>query len=470
MKNMPGMKQSQFARRLEPVRPWLGLAAAVLCLNLALPAVGGAEPDVRRDAVVAAVEKVMPSVVNIATETLVEIRDPLDDLFYDFFGYRRRTPQAESLRSLGSGVIIDEDGFILTNEHVVRRASRIWVKLTDGREFEADRVAGTSRSDVALLRIRSKGTEKFAAVDFAQDDDLLLGETVIALGNPFGLGGSVARGILSSKDRQRPRENEPLDVANWLQTDAAINPGNSGGPLINLRSQLIGINVAVLKEGQGIGFAIPIRQVSEALSERLTPEAIKSLWFGARVKAGTMPLTVTSVEADSPAQKAGLRTGDVIVRVNDKRPRNFIEFSRELVSSGTQRDIPIAVRSGLGDKQVSVRLIPEDKFFNAELIRKKLGMDVQELTRELAESLQFNFYGGFIIAGVERTGPSAEAKLQRGFVIRAVDGRGLPDLVALARLLHGKKNGESVKLDLFIQLRRGSFIQTHTATAELLVR
>jgi len=119
---------------------------------------------------------------------------------------------------------------------------------------------------------------------------------------------------------------------------------------------------------------------------------------------------------------------------------------------------------------VTVRLVPESKFFNAELIRKKLGMSVQDLSRELAESLQFNFYGGFIIADVDRTGPAAEAKLQRAFVIRAVDGRILPDLVALARLLHGKKSGESVKLELYIQLRRGSFIQAHTATAELIVR
>ncbi|MBI3191923.1 MAG: trypsin-like peptidase domain-containing protein, partial [Pedosphaera parvula] len=412
---MPELKQPEPLAPLRRVPPWFGLVAAALVLPLALVAVPGAEPDVRRDAVVTAVEKAMPSVVNIATETIVEVRDPLDDLFYDFFGYRRRTPQSESLRSLGSGVIIDEEGFVLTNFHVVRRASRIWVKLADGREFEADRVVGTSRSDVALLKIRTKDKEKFAAVDFAQDDDLLLGETVLAMGNPFGLGGSVSPGILSSKDRQRPRENETLDVANWLQTDAAINPGNSGGPLINLRGQLIGINVAVLKEGQGIGFAIPIRQVSEALSERLTPEAVKSLWFGARVKAGTMPLTVTSVEPDSPAEKAGLRTGDLIRRVNDKRPRNFIEFSRELVSAGDQQDVSLEIRRGLEDKELKARLVPENKYFNAELIRKKLGMDVQELTRDLAETLQFNFYGGFIVSGVERTGPAADAKLQRGF-------------------------------------------------------
>src|SRR4029434_6740283 len=122
-------------------------------------------------------------------------------------------------------------------------------------------------SDVALLKIRSRDNEKFTAVRFAADDDLLLGETVLALGNPYGLGGSVSRGILSSKSRRPPLENEPLEVEDWLQTDAAINPGNGGGPLVNLRGELIGVNVAVYREGQGIGFAIPVRRVSAALGE-----------------------------------------------------------------------------------------------------------------------------------------------------------------------------------------------------------
>ncbi len=243
-----------------PLAALLGGALAVMPLD-------GAEPDARRDATVAAVEQVMPCVVNIATETIVEYSDPFEQMLREFWGpyYRRRQPNTQY--SLGSAVIIDEDGYVLTNLHVVRRASKVWVKLADGREFETEpTIVVNLRIDVAVLKLKTKEGERFKAVKFAKDDDLLLGETVLALGNPFGLGGSVSRGILSSKNRRPAIEGEPLDVADWLQTDAAINPGSSGGPLINLKGELIGLNVAIYREGHGIGFAVPIKQVTEALS------------------------------------------------------------------------------------------------------------------------------------------------------------------------------------------------------------
>src|SRR4051812_28572227 len=267
---------------------------------LGLCSAAASEPDIRRDATVEAVQRIMPCVVNIATETVVPIRDPLENLFRDFFNPYYRNRPADTQFSLGSGVIIDEEGFVLTNFHVVGRASRVWVKLANGKEYEADKMVGTSFTDVALVKIRAKDGEKFTAVKFGADDDLLLGETVLALGNPFGLGGSVTRGILSSKSRRPPTENEPLDVNDWLQTDAAINPGNSGGPLINIHGDLIGLNVAVYKEGQGIGFAIPVSQVSEALASFFSPEVRHLLWFGARLKAAPAQLTVADVQPNGP--------------------------------------------------------------------------------------------------------------------------------------------------------------------------
>src|SRR6266699_2491008 len=277
-------------------------------LLLLLPRyLSAAEPHIRRDATVAAVERVMPSVVNIATATVVEYEDFYQRLFSEFFGQGGYRPRREQEYSIGSGVIIDEDGYVLTNLHVVRRATRTQVKLWDGREYEADRIVATPNSDVALLKIRCKPGEKFKAANFAADDDLLLGETVLALGNPFGLGGSVTKGILSSKTRRPSTGNEPLNVNDWLQTDAAINPGNSGGPLLNIRGELIGLNVAVYREGQGIGFAIPVKQVSEALAGFFSPEVSHSLWFGARLRQGPPPLTVAMVQPGGPSAKAGLR-------------------------------------------------------------------------------------------------------------------------------------------------------------------
>src|SRR5882762_3325110 len=288
--------------------------AGLLAVNLSPAPARAVELDIRRDAAVDAIEKVLPSVVNIATATIVErAGDPSLEVFRRFFGWRVPTERREEPYSIGSGVIIDEEGYVLTNLHVLNRASRAQVKLWDGRVYDAEPlVVYTSQKDVALLKLRAKPGEKFKAIKFAKDDDLLLGETVLALGNPFGLGGSVSRGILSSKNRRLAQEGEPLDVADWLQTDAAINPGSSGGPLINLKGELIGLNVAIYKEGQGIGFAIPIKQVTEALSQIFIPEVTKSVWFGARIRSGPYPVTVTVVEPGSPAEKARLQAGDMI--------------------------------------------------------------------------------------------------------------------------------------------------------------
>ena len=377
--------------------------AAVAGLLQAIFPLPAAESDARRDATVEAVKKVLPSVVNIATEEVIPIRDPMENLFREFFDpyYRHRQPNTQF--SLGSGVVIDEEGYIVTNFHVVGRARRVWVRLHDGREFEADKVAVSPSTDVALIRIRAAAGEKFKAIRFAADDDLLLGETVLALGNPFGLGGSVSKGILSSKTRRPPTENEPLDVADWLQTDAAINPGNSGGPLVNLNGELIGMNVAVLNQAQGIGFAIPVRRVSEKLGEIYSPE-LDGMWLGARVRPGSVPLQVAAVQVESPAGKAGLRAGDLILEVNGRTPRSFIELTSVLRAAKDQRDLNFSIQRGSDRRTATVRQVPEKSFFNAELIRKKIGASVQEVTPQSARSLGLARAEGLLITGIERCG------------------------------------------------------------------
>jgi S1-C subfamily serine protease len=371
------------------------------------------ETDIRRDATVDAVQRVMPAVVNIATEEVVAVRDPMENIFREFFDpyYRRREPNTQF--SVGSGVVIDEEGFVLTNFHVVSRARRVWVKFSDGREYEAEKIAGTSSTDVALLRIKAKPGERFTAVKLAADDDLFLGETVLALGNPFGLGGSVSRGILSSKSRRPPAENEPMDVPDWLQTDASINPGNSGGPLVNLRGELIGISVAIYREGQGIGFAIPIKRITAALGEIYSPEWLDQMWFGARVRPGSSPLEVVSVQPESPAHDAGLRVGDHITQVDGKAPHSFIEFSRALLA-GKNRDVTLAIQRGSERRTLHVRLIPEKAFFNADLIRKKIGVTVQEAGAGLARQWGLANLQGVLIKEVERNSPAARRTVRAG--------------------------------------------------------
>ena len=403
--------------------------------------------DVRRDAVVEAIERVMPSVVNVEGSADVDPNSVDDRLMAEFFGWRLQQVQ-EAVVSRGSGVVIDEEGYVLTNVHVVDGVKRVFVKFNDGSEpIEAERVALNAAKDVALLRLKSPG-RKFPAVKFAKDDDLLLGETVIALGNPFGYAGSVSRGILSSRARRGPNEDRSrgeLDTLDWIQTDAAINPGNSGGPLINLRGDLIGINVATLRPqmgAQGIGFAIPIKRVNQALAEVLSGESVGRFWFGARLKAATRPLTIQAVQPGSPAEKAGLKAGDVIAAIQGDPPSGIIEFNRALVKAGDSKDIPLSVRRGGNLKELRLRLVDEADFFNNEYLSARAGFKVAPVRG-----------GGFVIQNVDANGPAAAVGLKRGHLIRGLDRTEFPDVVALARYLFSRPKGETVELGVLFDQR-----------------
>jgi S1-C subfamily serine protease len=459
--------------RSQRLTVWLVCGCLLSVLPRALSQ--GPEADVRRDATVLAVEKVMPSVVNIATETIIHQRDDYEGFFQQFWMPYHRRQAPHSQYSLGSGVVIDEEGYLLTNDHVVQRAKKISVKFCTGTNlYTATPVASDPKSDVALLKLNARPGEKFKAIQLAREDDLLLGETVLALGNPFGLGGSVSRGILSSKSRTVPKEGEPLDVFNWLQTDAPINLGNSGGPLVNLRGELIGINVAVLNQvqgqlAQGIGFAIPIRRVLEALSDIFPTEFVKTYWFGARVKVGTAPLVITSVQARSPAGKAGLEAGDAILQVNGKPPKSFIDFA-DLLAAGAGSEVTLAVRRGAARKDVVVRLVPEKAVFNAGMIRDKLGLNLEALTPQEAPRSDEETSSGFLITGVEGDSPAAVAGLQRNMVVTAIDGQSPADLCAAAKLLYPKKKGDRVQLGLIVVQQMGRFNVQSQVVAELAVR
>ena len=409
----------------------------------------------------------MPSVVNIATETVIEYHDWYDALLRQFYGWRTAPRQQKSI-SLGSGVIIDEDGYVLTNFHVVHRASRIQVKLWDGREYEADPVVETEGSDVALLKIRSKPGEKFKAIKLAPDDDLLLGETVLAMGNPYGLGGSVTKGILSSKNRRPTTGNEPLKMEDWLQTDAAINPGNSGGPLVNLRGELIGLNVAVYREeqgerGVGVGFSIPVKQISAALSRFFTPEVLDSLWLGAQFKAGPGPLIATSVQASSPAAKAGLREGDQVLEVNGQVPSGFIGLNR-LLTAPSSHESRLQILRGAERRNLAVQLVPFE-----QVIRQKLG--VTFLEPQTSERSGTRPAEGLYIDEVEPGGPAERAQLQHGFIVAALDGRRARSLFDVVEVLTSKQRSEQVNLTVVAPRRLSpSYVELRQGTVELTVR
>ncbi len=432
------------------------LRACVLCafLGAGVPGPGAVlnrdAPDRRRDAVVEAVEAVMPSVVNVATASVVQYADFYDRLMREYYGWGNSVPR-EKLNSIGSGVIIDEDGWVLTNLHVLRRASRVEVKLWNGEVYEADpTVVATELSDVALLKLRLPPGKKLKALRFARDEDLLLGETVLALGNPFGLGGTVTRGILSSKNRRPAVEDVPLDYQDWLQTDAAINPGNSGGPLINLEGELIGLNVAVYREGQGIGFAIPVKKVAEALSQFFTPEVSSGMWFGARVRGDETGLAVSFVQSRSPAAEAGLREGQRIVDVDGRIPRTLIEFN-ELLCAQSEHRPTLKVREGSGLKELRVSLVPFE-----ELLSKKLGLAIMFLGA--GDQVHYPIPGrpGLYITAVERGGPGEEAGLKAGMLLAAVGDQEARDLLTVATLVSSTRPGDTLPATVVEPQRLGS--------------
>ena len=444
----------------------------ILALSFVASVFLQAEESQRQDAVVEAAGLVMPSVVNIATKTRVQrVRYYYDWWRDNWAPYAQELPPQESA---GSGVVVDASGYVLTNVHVVKDADEIWVKINneagEPKTYEAEVVVGSLTTDIALLKIiHGEAGKTFAVANFANNGDLLLGETVLALGNPFGLGGSVSRGILSSKSRRTETEGSQLDIPDWLQTDASINPGNSGGPLINLDGEIIGINVAVLKEGQGIGFAIPVKRVNEALSRIFTPEFLEGNWFGAKVDAGSRPLTVTAVEPISPAAKADMAVGDQITKINGHSPRNFIEFAVRLLDLGNNPTVQIDIKRGDDVSLRAVNLIPEKTFLNSGLIREKTGVSLEALTPEVARALGFNSAEGLVVSQVDADSPADKAGLTTGVVVVAIDDRKASDIVNAARLLNRKTSGEGLKLSLVHIRRKGIFLRRTTESVILKV-
>ncbi|MDH3686815.1 MAG: trypsin-like peptidase domain-containing protein, partial [Myxococcales bacterium] len=288
------------------------------------------DPFLRRTATVRAVERVGPSVVNITTERRVRARSPFqpfagtpgfDRFFRDFFEPRRPSQRS----NLGSGVVIDREGHVLTNEHVVAAADSIRVTLADGREFEATLVGADPNNDLAVLALVDATNVPWTAP--GTSEDLMVGEPVIAIGNPFGLSNSVTTGVLSALDRSI-RSNDRV-FHGFLQTDASINPGNSGGPLLNATGDLVGVNTAIYQGAEGIGFAIPIDVADRIVRELITHGVLAPVWLGLDLQdldgrvAELMNLPdmtsgalVNRVRAESPAALAGVQRGDVVTAVD----------------------------------------------------------------------------------------------------------------------------------------------------------
>src|SRR4051794_35665115 len=302
------------------------------------------------------VQRVTPAVVNVYAAKVVQNRNPLldDPVFRRFFGVPGQQPE-QMQRSLGSGVMVDASGLVVTNNHVIEGADQVKVSLADKREFEAEIVLKDSRTDLAVLRLKD-GREKFPTLDFANSDELLVGDVVLAIGNPFGVGQTVTHGIVSALARTQVGIT---DYQFFIQTDAPINPGNSGGALVDMTGRLVGVNTAIFSRSggsQGIGFAIPANMVRVVVaSAKSGGKAVKRPWLGARLQAVTPEIAetlglrlpsgalVANVAAGSPAARAGLKLSDLIVAIDGQSvddPNAFdYRFATRPLGGAAQLDV-----------------------------------------------------------------------------------------------------------------------------------
>ena len=370
-------------------------------------------------------ERLKPSVVNIrTTKTITTGRQgtfrspfgegsPFDQFFGDEF-FRRffgDIPRREfKQRSLGSGFIISKDGYIFTNNHVVEKADTIIVKVSDEKEYEAKVVGRDKNTDIALLKIEPDNS--LPIIRIGDSDKLRVGDWVIAIGNPFGLSQTVTAGIVSAKGRVIGAG--PYD--DFIQTDASINPGNSGGPLFNMNGEVVGINTAIVAQGQGIGFAIPINMAKAILDDLKEKGKVTRGWLGVSVQDITDEIAeglklkekkgalVADVFEGDPADEAGVKSGDVIIRVNGKDVENTHELLKIIAGIKVGKSVDVVILREGKEKEVRIKIAerPErDKLALRSKTSEHFGMTVQEITPEIAKHLGLPDTNGVIVSEVK---------------------------------------------------------------------
>jgi len=415
------------------------------------------------------VESVKDSVVNISTtQTLKE--NPMQPFigpnspFREFFGDEWKkffgdSPQGQlKTHALGSGFVISDDGLILTNNHVVEKADEIKIKTLDGAEYDAKVVGRDPKTDIALIQIKAKGKLPKAA-KLGESEATRVGDWVIAVGNPFGLGNTVTAGIISAKGRVIGAGQ----YDDFLQTDAAINPGNSGGPLFNMNGEVVGINTAIVAQGQGIGFATPIDMAKSILDQLKTGKVIRG-WLGIMIQDITPELAesfgiketkgviVADVVPDSPAEKDGLKRGDVVEKLNGKQVDSANQLSRSVAAMKPESAATLdVIRDG---KPVTVKVtigtMPEEvqgQKSAAPKTESAWGITVQNLTSELAQKFGLDEKeAGVVITEVAQGTPAAEARLRQGDFIKEVNRQKIQNVRDWKQATEKMKKGEPLLL------------------------
>jgi Do/DeqQ family serine protease len=457
--SLNGAMKKFFQKR--PIKSTIVLFSLTFFLGLVV--LEGARSATRRSPVVIAVEKVSPAVVNISTLVREQVRpffpfsrdDFFRDFFPDFFG------REYTRTSLGSGVIIDgSKGPIITNHDVVARATEIKVIASDKKEYQAKILGSDPRSDLAVLKIETKS--RLPELQMGNSNDLMIGETVIAIGNPFGLSHTVTTGVVSALERS-VRADERV-YRHFIQTDASINPGNSGGPLLNIDGELIGINTAIYQKAQGIGFAIPINKAKRIVRELLRAGEVRFPWVGVEIQEITRELEtffslpkggrgvlVSDVMEESPALRAGLKRGDVLLKIEDtdlESPEDYRQILSEFTPSDPLR-VSISRKGKRKDLMVHPATFPLEQAVGLAFIR--LGIKVGDMDRPTKRRLGQE--GGVLIEEVLRNSEAGKIGLERGDLILKINDLPIKNLDAFKRAI--SRNHHQPSLTLIVQ--RGAY-------------
>lgn len=387
-------------------------------------------------------KSVTPAIVTITSEKVIKTQQmqPFGDLFGDeFFERFFDMPRDREFKqqALGSGVLVDEDGYILTNNHVVERAEEIEVRLQDERTYEAEIVGTDPRSDLAVIKIDTD--EDLPTVPIGNSDEIEVGEWVLAIGSPFHLSSTVTAGIISAKGRANVGIT---DYEDFIQTDAAINPGNSGGGLVNLEGKLIGINTAIATRSggnMGIGFAIPINMARNIMDDLIEHGKVTRGWLGVYIQdindkmakgldlETTEGVLVSGIQEDSPAERAGFKRGDIIIAVNDEEVAKMYELRNKIASFDPGSDVEITILRDGKEKTLDVELGELESQTAAvekpdEETAEKIGISVKNITPSMAQRYDIDQdVEGVVVTDVERGSSAAENGIRPGDVILEID-------------------------------------------------
>ena len=398
------------------------------------------------------VQQVAPAVVNVYAAKVVQNRNPLldDPIFRRFFGVPGGLGN-QVQRSLGSGVIVDAGGLIVTNNHVIEGADEVKVSLADKREFEASLVLKDPRTDLAILQIKD-GRERFPVLEFADSDALQVGDVVLAIGNPFGVGQTVTHGIVSALARTQVGVS---DYQFFIQTDAAVNPGNSGGALVDLTGKLVGINTAIFSRSggsQGVGFAIPANMVKVVVASGKTGgKAVPRPWLGAKLQTVTADIAdsmglkrpsgalIANVTPDSPAARASLKPGDLIVSVDGQNVEDPNAFDYRFATKPPGGSARLGIVRGGREQTVTVALQIAPEMPREEIVIRSRspfsGVKIANLSPALVDELQVrNAEEGVVIVDVDNGSYASNLGFQRGDVIQEVNGERITRTQDLERL------------------------------------